>query len=104
MAKAPQFTQEEIDKERNRRKCLKYQQTHREAYRKYQREYSAANRYELKNLRYRLAQRIKKNEAILDDLRVQLEAMDNELVKRAQGDEIEIPLANNPFGIKPDQN
>lgn len=78
-----QFTQQEIDIERNRRKCLSYQQTHREQYRKYQREYSAATRYELKNVRYRLSLRIGKIEKQLKEYKMQLSAMDEQLAKQA---------------------
>ena len=83
------FTQEEIDVERNRRKCLKYQQEHREKYREYQRKYSAEKRNELKNIRYRLALRISNTEKKLELAKVELAALDQQLEQqRDQADSI----------------
>lgn len=96
--KQPQFTKEEIARERNRRKCLTYQQKFREDYRKYQREYAAKNRNELKNVRYRLVLRIRKLEQTVADLKPQLEALDAELAKQQAGE------ANNPFGLNANQD
>jgi len=99
----PQFTKEEIARERNRRKCLNYQQKYREDYRKYQREYSAANRNDLKNIRYRLVLRIKKLEQTIADLKPQLDVLDQQMAKRALDeaklDATQAGSASNPFGI-----
>lgn len=97
MATKPQFTKEEIARERNRRKCLSYQQKFREDYRKYQREYAAANRNDLKNVRYRLVLRIRKLEATIAELAPQLKVLDEQLAKQQAGQ------ANNPFGQQIDQ-